>query len=116
VRRTRLQRPKTLFWVFHTAVIARKNDFLLSVNGAAEIYEQLASFNLHTNKAAGRGGRDRNWRCGHSRSLRILCANQGVDANQHHAQTKLLREVLTDNSYRGYHASVQKVARNLGKH
>ena len=40
-----------------------------------------------------------------------LCTNQGVDASQIRAQTKHLREVLTDQSDRGHHANVQKVER-----
>ncbi len=67
---------------------------------------------LHANQATRCGGRDRNWRCGHSRSLERPHANQGVDANHLNAPTKPLREVLAANSYRGHRASVQKVARN----
>ena len=63
-------------------------------------------------QAAGYGESDRNGRCGHSRSLQRLLADQGVDANALSEAIKLLREVLADYSYRDHHASVQKVARN----
>ncbi len=69
---------------------------------------------VSTSQAAGYGASDRNRRCGHSRSLVSWHANQGVDANRLNAQTKPLREVLADYSYRDHHASVQKVARNGG--
>ena len=105
-----LLRLEMFFCVLHTAAMTRKNDFLLSVIGSAEIYEQVVCLDLRASQATGRGGRDGNWRCGHSRSLQTLCANHGVDAYQHRAQAKLMREVLTDNSYRRHHASVKKVA------
>jgi hypothetical protein len=64
------------------------------------------------NQAAGCGGRDRNWRCGHSRSLVRWRANHGGDAGQLSAPTTQQREVLAGNSCRGHRASVQKVTRN----
>jgi hypothetical protein len=61
----------------------------------------------------GCGGRDRNRRCGHSRSLESWHVNQDGEAGQLSTLKEQRREVLADDSYRGHRASVQKVARNV---
>jgi hypothetical protein len=58
------------------------------------------------------GGRDRNWRCGHSRSLERSHLYQGVIANSLNTPTKTSREVLAANSYRDHRAKVQNSARS----
>ena len=55
------------------------------------------------------GGRDRNRRRGHSRSLERQHANHGSTANHLNAPTNPLREVLADDFYRGQRANVQKI-------
>ena len=55
----------------------------------------------------GCGGRDRNRRCGHSRSLESWHPNESVDASHRSAPTKPLREVLADDSYRDQRANVR---------
>jgi hypothetical protein len=63
-------------------------------------------------QAAGCGGRDRNGRCGHSRSLETWHASQGGDASHSSGPKMPLREVLADQYYRDHHANVQKTERS----
>jgi hypothetical protein len=67
----------------------------------------VSLFSVHANQTAGYAGRDLVGRRGHSRWLESLRVNQGVDANQSGMPTIWLREVLADQSDRGYRAKVR---------
>ena len=58
------------------------------------------------------GGRDRNWRRGHSRLLERWRTNEDSHADQLNKPAKPPREVLADDSYRDHRANVEKMARH----